>query len=395
MISSETHKSRPKVAFVFDRVMHYHLDLFRHLEDRLANHGIELHLISGMRPAQETGRVAVTEKVIPLEHKFLLHDRKIGSFVCRLAFGYLKIIRELRPDIVVCPAHPGDLGHWGLVWLKKRLGYRLIAWQCGYEYHPGRLKRWLLKHFVPAFDLHLAYHSNARHYALEHGARDEQVEVMHNTLNEAKFLITEKAQARSLLREHHPEIGDRRIVLYVGAVLEEKKLERLLDAMALLATEDAVLLIVGDGPHLPVLRAATIGRADVIFAGQVIKGVGVYFDAAELYVLPGTGGLGINEAMAHSLPIISGYADGSADDLVVDGENGYRLNDDSVAELQDRIGRILDDPAMAARMGKKSREWITGKFSFQRFLDRVEGALVKQIQDRDLIGDLPTAKNAK
>ena len=105
----------------------------------------------------------------------------------------------------------------------------------------------------------------------------------------------------------------------------------------------------------------------------------MYFDAAEVYVLPRTGGLGINEAMAHSLQIISGYADGSADDLVVDGENGYRLNEHTIAELQDRIQRILDNPAMAARMGEKSREWITGRFSFQRFLDRVEGRLVQQM----------------
>jgi glycosyltransferase involved in cell wall biosynthesis len=359
--------------------MHYHLDLFRHLETRLATRGIELHLISGTLPDQETGRVAVTEKVIPLERKFLLHDKKVGRFVFRLAFGYLKMVRELRPDVVVCPAHPGDLGHWRLIALKKHLNFKLVAWQCGYEYNPGKLKRRLLRHFVPGFDFHLAYHSNARRYALENGAREDQVEVTHNTINEEKFVITEKQEALAMLRQIHPEIGGRRIVLYVGAVLIEKQLERILEAMARLAGNDAVLMIVGDGPHLPMLRTATAGRKDVVFAGQVIEGVGIYFDAAEVYVLPGTGGLGINEAMAHSLPIISGYADGSADDLVVDGENGYRLNEHTIEELQDRIQRILDDPAMATRMGEKSREWITGKFSFQKFLERLEEVLVKQL----------------
>ena len=334
-------------------------------------------------------------QVIPLEQKFPLRDRKIGNFVLRLALGYLKPLRELRPDVVVCPAHPGDLGHWGLIALKKFFKFRLVAWQCGYEYNPGKFKRRLLKHFVPGFDFHLAYHSNARRYALENGAREDQVKVTHNTINEEKFVITSKEDALARLRQKYLGIGARRIVLYVGAVLEEKKLERLLEAVARLDRDDVVLVIVGDGAHLSVLRTASAGRDDVVFAGQVIDGVGIYFDAAEMYVLPGTGGLGINEAMAHSLPIISGYADGSADDLVVDGQNGYRLNDNTVEELQDRIGRILDDPAMAARMGDKSREWITGKFSFQHFLDRVEEVLVKQMQDSALRGDLPTAKNAK
>jgi glycosyltransferase involved in cell wall biosynthesis len=395
MTSHATSQNRPKVAFVFDRVMHYHLDLFRQLETRLTNRGIELHLISGTRPDHETGRVAVTEKVIPWEHKFFLRDKKVGSFVFRLAFGYLKMIRKLRPDVVVCPAHPGDLGHWGLIALKRFSKFRLLAWQCGYEYNPGRLKRWLLRHFVPGFDFHLAYHSNARRYVLENGAREDQVEIMHNTLNEKKFIITEKQEALAILRQRHPEIGGRKLVLYVGAVMMEKQLERILEAMARLARNDAVLMIVGDGPHLPVLRTAAAARKDVVFTGQVIEGVGIYFDAADVYVLPGTGGLGINEAMAHSLPIISGYADGSADDLVLDGENGYRLYDNTIEELQDRIQRILDHPEEAKQMGIKSHAWITGKFSFQMFLDRVEEVLVKQLQDRDSSGDLSTVKNAK
>jgi glycosyltransferase involved in cell wall biosynthesis len=370
----------PKVAFVFDRVMHYHLDLFRQLDVRLRNRGIELHLYSGVKSSRETGRIAVETQVITLEKKFQLRDWKVGSFVFRLALGYLGPIRRLRPDVVICPAHPGDLGHWGLIWMKSLFKYRLLAWQCGYEYNPGRLKRWLLKYFIPGFDFHLAYHCNARRYALENGATEGQVEVMHNTINEAYFAIADKESALEEVRKLHPELGARRIVLYVGAVIEEKKLERILDAMAGLDCDDAVFLVVGDGPHLTELRKIAYGRNDVVFAGQVIDGVGIYFDAAEVYVMPGTGGLGINEAMAHSLPIISGYADGSADDLVVDGVNGFRLRENTVEELADRIGKILDQPEMAAEMGRTSREWITGKFSFQKFLDRVEGALLRQIQ---------------
>jgi len=369
-----------KVTFVFDRVMHYQLDPLRGLDARLRRHGIELCLISGIRPQGASGRVAVEAQAVSSETKFRLWDLAVGSYVIRLALGYVWQIRHQRPAVVVCAAHPGDLGHWVLIALKRSLKFRLVAWECGYEYNPGRVKRWLLKHFVPGFDFHLAYHSNARRYALENGAGEHQVVVMHNTLNEEKFVITAKPEAVATLRQRHPEIGERRVVLYVGAVLAEKRIEQLLAAMAGLARTDAVLVVVGDGPHLSVLRALAAGRREVIFAGQVIDGVGIYFDAAEMYVLPGTGGLGINEAMAHSLPIISGYADGSADDLVVDGENGFRLREGTVEELRDRIERILDDPTMAARMGAKSREWITDRFSFQHFLDRVEQVLVSQAE---------------
>ncbi len=74
-------------------------------------------------------------------------------------------------------------------------------------------------------------------------------------------------------------------------------------------------------------------------------------------------------------PSLPGYADGSADDLVRDGKNGFRLREGSAAELAEKLGAVLDDPERAARMGSVSRDWITSRFSFEAFLERVESAL--------------------
>ena len=367
-----------RIVFVFDRVMHYHQDLFRNLEQRLQKHGVELWLCSGREASDSRGRVAVNRNTIAHEEPFPLRDRKLGNFTFRLATGYLKTVRKLRPDVVVCPAHPGDVGHWALIRERRRLGYRLLAWQCGYEYNPGRLKKMLLKRFVPAFDFHLAYHSNALRYALSHGADPGHVLVMHNTINEAAIRLLPKDEARQAVLQRHPEVGDRRMVLYVGAVLREKCLERLIDAVQQIEPGRIVLMVVGDGPHLDALKSYASGRNDVVFAGQVIDQVGIYFDAAEMYVLPGTGGLGIKEAMAHGLPILSSYADGSADDLVVDGENGYRLRQRTTEELVEKIALLVGEPERSSQMGHTSREWITGRFSFASFLDRVEQVLLAQ-----------------
>jgi glycosyltransferase involved in cell wall biosynthesis len=181
-------------------------------------------------------------------------------------------------------------------------------------------------------------------------------------------------------------VGDRKIILFVGAVLREKRVELILDAMELMARRDVVLIVVGDGPYLPRVRAAAKGRPDVVFAGSIIEGVGPYYDAADVYVLPGTGGLGLNEAMAHGVPIVTGYADGSADDLVHDGENGFRLRRYGADELAEKLCAVLDDPERAARMGAVSREWITGKFAFEAFLLRIESALGRVLAMRDSTG---------
>jgi glycosyltransferase involved in cell wall biosynthesis len=369
-----------RVLFVFDIVAHYHAEMFQGLEQRLARRGIELHLASGEVPEGATGRVGLKRAVVQHECKYRRLETSWRGWTLRRAPQVRGIVERLQPAAVVCMAHSGNLAHWSLVRGKAAGGYRLVAWQSGFEYHPGRVKKFLLDRFVPHFDHHLAYHSNARDYALGHGARPAQVTVMHNTVNEARIEVLPREEARRRVLERHPEIGDRRIVLFVGAVLAEKKVEQVLDALAQLARPDVVLLVVGDGAHLPVLKAAAAGRGDVVFAGSVVQGVGPYFDAADVFAMPGTGGLGLNEAMAHSLPMLAGYADGSADDLVVDGETGYRLREGTTAELVRRLAELLDDEPLRQRLGRTGAERIRDRFSFQRFLDRIEAVLVAEVE---------------
>lgn len=360
-----------KVLFIFDRVAHYHRELFRALEKQLAEHGIELHLLSGQAEGAAVGRFGVRDAVVQRESKYRFKEFRIGTYVFRSQEDVVGRIRELKPDVVVNMCHVGNWSHWRTIGLKRECGFRLVAWQCGYEYHPGRCKGWLLDRFVPRYDYHLAYHSNARDYALSHGARPDQITIMHNTINEERIVPVGKADAKVLVVRRHPQLDGRKVVLFVGAVLAEKRIELILHALDIMARRDVALLLVGDGEHLPKIRSLCVGRDDVVIAGAIVDGVGPYFDAADLYVLPGTGGLGINEAMAHRLPIVSGFADGSADDLVVDGENGYRLRDNSAQELAARMSEILDNPDLAIRMGEASGRMITGKFAFREFIGRI------------------------
>lgn len=368
-------ESLVRVVFVFDRVAHYHRELFRALECELPLHGMEVHLLSGVPEQGGKGRVGLADKVVENEQKYEFREFHVGSFTFRRHIGVLEWLENNRPEIVVVLGHVGNISHWGLISARRRLGFKLVAWQCGYEYNKSWIKDRLLGYFVPGFDFHLAYHSNARRYALEHGCPERQVVVVHNTINEEKVELLPRDEARARLRRRHPEVGESKIVLFVGAVLAEKRVEALVEAMDRLARKDAVLIVVGDGEHLGTIRELAVSRPWMILPGAVLDGVGMYFDAAEVYVLPGTGGLGINEAMAHGLPIVSGFADGSADDLVVDGVNGFRLRGGTSEEIAGCIEKILEDPSLAAQMGRRSREMIRGFFSFRSFLSRIVGAL--------------------
>lgn len=359
-----------RVAFVADYIMHYHRDFLRALEQRVAERGGQLTLFTARHTRPISGRTPLDTPAVADQRTYRLYERRVAGFWLRHQAGLVRGIWRLRPDVVISMCHSGTVSEWALAALKRILGYRLIAWQCGFEYNPGRLKNTLLPRFIPLFDHHLAYHTNAERYAVRYGARPSQVTVMHNTIDERRITPQEKRVARAALDARFPALAGTVVVLYVGALLDEKLLENVIDALDRLHDPRIAFLVVGDGPHRPVLEARCAGRADVVFAGRIVEGVGPIFDAADVFVLPGTGGLALNEAMAHGLPLLSAYADGSSDDLVQDGINGFRLHDGS-AELAGRLRTLAGDPELRTRMGARSRELITTRFSFEHFVDTV------------------------
>ena len=152
-----------KILFIFDRVAHYHQELFKGLEKTLPTVGLELYLLSGESNQANKGRVGLGKSVIEKESKFTFHEYKIGSFILRRHSGVLDKVREIQPDIVVVLSHIGNVSHWQLMGLKRKMGFKLVAWQCGYEYNPGTLKDFLLGKFIPQFDL-------VKQAALQNGA---------------------------------------------------------------------------------------------------------------------------------------------------------------------------------------------------------------------------------
>jgi glycosyltransferase involved in cell wall biosynthesis len=115
------------------------------------------------------------------------------------------------------------------------------------------------------------------------------------------------------------------------------------------------LVIVGDGPE----RAALESLAKEIHPSAEFIGAkhGVelkpYFAEADLFVLPGTGGLAVQEAMSYGLPIIVAQGDGTQDDLVRKG-NGWQVPPDDFEALVATMKDALSDAARLRRMGGES-----------------------------------------
>jgi glycosyltransferase involved in cell wall biosynthesis len=167
-------------------------------------------------------------------------------------------------------------------------------------------------------------------------------------------------------------------VLYVGRLSSEKGLERLLEALTRLKSESWEAALVGDGPlhdRLP-RHAEDAGLRDrVRFAGEA-DGAALeeHYRRASLVVVPSLvpesfGMVGV-EAMAFGKPVVAFDAGGIAEWLI-DGVNGFVVRHGDVAELADRIRRLIRDPALMARFGAEGRRRQQDEFTLQRHLDRI------------------------
>jgi glycosyltransferase involved in cell wall biosynthesis len=141
------------------------------------------------------------------------------------------------------------------------------------------------------------------------------------------------------------------VVLYVGRLAREKKLDRL--AAALRRVSGVRAALVGDGPD----RA----RLERVFAGLPVTFTGVLqgadlsaaYAAADVFAFPSdtdTFGNVVLEAMACGLPVVASSVGGQLD-LVDPGASGLLFAPEDVDEFALQLERYRDDPLLRERHG--------------------------------------------
>lgn len=157
--------------------------------------------------------------------------------------------------------------------------------------------------------------------------------------------------------------GERPVLMSCGYLIERKRIDLTIDAIAALPAERRPeLLIVGTGPLED--RLATHARDRNVTAhflgfrqGEALADCYFAADALVLASMDDPWGLVINEAMDASLPVIVSDACGAAEDLVRAGVNGHIFPSGDVVALTKCITALLDADRTA--MGTASRAIIT------------------------------------
>jgi glycosyltransferase involved in cell wall biosynthesis len=159
-------------------------------------------------------------------------------------------------------------------------------------------------------------------------------------------------------------------VLFIGRLQARKRVDLLLQACTSLpALLQPRLVIIGDGPERNTLEAL----AKTIYPSAEFPGakhgseLDPYFSAADLFVLPGTGGLAVQEAMSHGLPVIMGQGDGTNADLVRPS-NGWQIPPDDLPALTETLRVALTDVANLRKMGTDSYRIVAEEVNLEQMV---------------------------
>ncbi len=230
----------------------------------------------------------------------------------------------------------------------------------------------------------LGYSTFAKKYFMQMGIEEKKITVAYNTIRLSHHIDYKKANAeRASELSEKLKTSDKFVFITVGSVEKQKRFDRLIRAFLKLNKEEKniALIIVGDGAELENLKLLANGNENIIFAGSQFEDVGLYFMQGNVFVLPGLGGLSINEAMTYEMPVISAPADGTELDLIKNFETGFLLETSSDDELYERMKWCCQNKEKMSTMGETAYKFITENYSLENMINNIMQSVTEAIDE--------------
>jgi glycosyltransferase involved in cell wall biosynthesis len=260
-----------------------------------------------------------------------------------------------------------------------------MAWELGGKY--PILGSRVLSHFVEEVAVRgasMVFTPNRHNigYLTGLGVRPERIRVV--PLRILNDIFDPSFPDSTVLADHGVRL-DRPIVLYVGRLAQDKSVDLVVEAMPHVLRErpDAQFVIVGDGVLRPMLerRVAELGLGThVFFLGyQNSDAIKYCMARATAIWIPKTGFV-IFEAAAMSMPIVAFDVEWQSE-FVTDGETGLLAPYRDVEAFARGAVRLIQDPALARRVGAGARARVEADFSPASIIARELACY------RELVGD--------
>ena len=301
---------------------------------------------------------------------YTLFDPTHPFFLC-WQHGLLDWLNCWQPHALIVEANPRLLANRRAIQHVHNKGGIVIGWGLGappIEGNFASLRQRERIAYLKSLDGIIAYSNKGASQYRALGIPEERV-----------FVATNAVLPKPTTPAHHrpiPVISQLQ-VLFVGRLQRRKRVDLLLKACASLPKElQPLLFIIGDGPARPELErlAMEILPATMFVGDQRGESLATYFKQADLFVLPGTGGLAVQQAMSYALPVIVAQGDGTQEDLVRP-QNGWLVPADDVNALQNALREALSDIRGLRKKGLESYRIVAEEVNVEKMAETFISAI--------------------
>jgi len=310
--------------------------------DYLVDKGVEFRLINATEPR---GKVKVSREAAGKPFILKTCYFFIGTFYVVFPFLFFRLI-FLNPRVIVSEGGQNTVNNFQ-IWLYSVIfRKKYIIWDLGKGYADfgSSFSRGIyMKVYIRILkraSFVFGYNNQSKSYFESLGIDSGKIIVLNNTIDTRKIAALKKEYVSTVPEELKEYKNDGYIFLiFVGALARTKNIESLAPLMRGLGPE-YFLIIVGDGPedYMKELEECFKGTNHLFAGYKKNEQLFPYYDLASFAVLPGLGGLSINQAMAFGVPVVCKSADGAEKDLVRNDETGYIFNevDDACSYIKSR-----------------------------------------------------------
>jgi glycosyltransferase involved in cell wall biosynthesis len=292
----------------------------------------------------------------------------------KMVFAFDKILKNFQPEVVqLNGARTVKYGallrflnpssRWALVY--RNIGDPLV-WQ------KGRLKREFFKHFAfSKIDGMVAVNSNS-FQSLKRISPQKLIALIPRAVD-PKYFSPDISRNKIRNLTNTPE--DSPVLIYVGSLTPEKRVDRLIQAFCLarVTIPELHLWIVGSGPLAGELRNQVNGSefaSWIHFLGPQ-ENVASYVNASDLLLLTsdteGIPGV-VLEAGLLEVPSIATNV-GGVSECIANQQTGILIQSKEPIEIKDAIVELIHNEGKRLQMGRNAKEWILSNFSIKKIAE--------------------------
>lgn len=369
-----------KVLIVEAFIPHYRVPFFQSLHGALSKENVALRVAYGQQSRNDRHESYGARHDLP----FGVRTRNVWLFKARILLQ--PVLREImRADLVIVEQANKHLMNYLLLVLSL-LGIKKLAfWGHGWNRQrssPHSLSERVKARLVRFPSWWFAYTSGTARYLESNGVPAGVITVVQNSVDVRCFAdqlsrVTDPALARA-----RSDLGiplEARVGLFCGRLHKDKKVDFLLRAAA--AVRGRVphfhLIVIGDGPEKKAVASFAEKESWVHYVGaRVGMEKALYFRLAHLVLNPGLIGLGILDAFAAGLPIITTDLPIHSPEIEYfeNGRNGLMCRP-VVSDFADAVTDVFFDGSLSGRLAAGALE-SAGRYSLEAMVENFKSGIL-------------------